>query len=248
MSARNPTTARTLFRSFVAAPARPQTYLNLLYLSLAFPLGLLYTVLVSVGVSVGAGLAIVIVGVPVFVLVFAVALGFVGVERWLTELLLGVELGEHTHLDGDSLRGRVTSLVTDLGTWKALVYLPTKLVIGVAAFIGVTTGLTTGVSMLLVPLYYDAPGVYVGMVTSRPVELHPALYVGWNRLLVGFETAISIGSWEVTTLSEALVVAAVGAALCLITLNLLNLLARGASWYAEVMLGDAYDPIAAARS
>lgn len=248
MSTRSSTTAGTSLRSFVAAPARPQTYLNLLYLSLALPLGLLYTALISVGVSVGAGLAIVVVGVPVFVLAFAVALGFVGVERWLTELLLDVELGEHTRLDDDSLRGRVMSLLTARGTWKALIYLPTKLVIGVVSFVAVVTGLTTGISMLLVPLYYDAPGVYVGLVTSRPVELHPALYVGWNRLLVGFETVISIGSWEVTTLSEALVVAAVGAALCLFTLNLLNLLARGASWYAEVMLGDVYDPIAAARS
>jgi len=248
MSAPSTASVRASLRSFVAAPVRLQTYRNLLYLSLAFPLGLLYTVLLTVGVSLGAALAVVVVGVPVLALAFAVALGLVGVERWLAELLLGVEFAPPNALEGGSFRERATALLTDLGTWKALVYLPTKLAIGIGAFVAVTTGLTTGVSMLFVPLYYDVPGLYVGLVSDRPVELHPALYVGWDRLLVGFETVVSVGSWQVTTLAGALIVAAVGAALCLLTLNLLNLLARGASWYAGAMLGDAYDPVAAARS
>lgn len=72
------------------------------------------------------------------------------------------------------------------------------------------------------------------------MELHPALYVGWNKLLVGFEAVLELGAWEVTTLPEALFVSVVGVLLLLLGLHLLNLLARVSKWYTEFMLGDAY--------
>jgi hypothetical protein len=233
-------------RSFFGAPLRAQTYLNLLYLTLAFPLGLAYFVFVAVGVSLGAALALVVVGIPLLAAVFAVCLGLAGVERWLAGLLLGVELPA-AELEGESTRERLASLLTDLDTWTAVVYLPTKLLFGVVSFTLVTSLLTTGAALLFVPFYYDRPGLYVGLVTDRPVELAPALHVGWNRLLVGFEAVVEIGSWEVNSLPAALAVAAFGAALCLFTLNLLNLLARVSAWYAGVMLGGSYDVVGATR-
>lgn len=236
-----------LCRSFLAVPLRPQTYLNLLYLSLAFPLGIAYLVFLSVGVSLGVGLAFVVVGIPILALVVSVALGLAGVERHLAALLLGVELKPAARLEGDSTVERVTALATDRGTWTTLVYLPSKFVLGLASFVVVMTTLTTGISMLLVPLYYDQPGLYVGLVTDRPVELHPALYLGWNDLLVGYETVFGLGAWEVATLGDALAVAALGALLCLVGLHVLNLLARLSARYTAFMIGDTYDIVDATR-
>jgi hypothetical protein len=72
------------------------------------------------------------------------------------------------------------------------------------------------------------------------VELHPALYVGWNKLLVGFEAVVSLGYWRVRTLGEALVVALVGILVCLVGLNVTNGLARLAGWLTERLLDGGY--------
>jgi hypothetical protein len=234
-------------RSFLAVPVRRQTYLNLLYLCLSFPLGLAYFAFVALGLSLGVALAVTVVGLPLLAVVVAGALGLAGVERRLTALLLGVEMGPGARLSGASTRERLLSLATNHGTWTALVYLPTKLVFGVAAFVLVTTGLVTGTSLLFVPFYYDQPGVYVGVVTDGPTTFAPALTLGWNRLLVRVETAFSVGSWQVETLGQALAVAGVGALVVLVSLHLLNALARLSGWYARLMLGDSYDVVGGVR-
>jgi len=234
-----------LVRSFLLVPVRPQTYRNLLYFSLAFPLGIIYFVFLTTGFSVGISLVPVLVGIPILGVSVGLAIALAGVERRLVTLLLGLELDPPSEPEGGSTWARVKALLTDLRTWTPLVYLPSVLVLG-TAFLGLAvTVFSTGFSMLLVPLYYDQPGLYVGLVSNRPVELHPAIYFAWNNLLVGFETVISLGAWRVTTLTEGLVVAALGVVVCLVGLNATNLLARSWKWYTAVMIGRTYDPLAA---
>lgn len=235
-------------RSFLTAPLRPQTYRNLVYLLLAFPLGLAYFIVFSIGFSAGVGLLIVVVGIPILALLVGVALGIGSVERRATALFLDVELGGRPSASGETLRERVWSLGTDLRTWLALVYLPAKFVLGTVALVVFFQALVTGGAFLFVPFYYEDPSLYVGVVRNRPVELHPVLHFGWNRLLVTFEPVITIGHREITTLSEALAVAAVGAVASLAGLNLLNALARVNAWLARTCLDGAYDPVAALRS
>lgn len=91
------------------------------------------------------------------------------------------------------------------------------------------------------------PGLYVGVVTDRPVEFHPALYLGWDRLLVGVETVVTLDAWRVDTAGEAAAVAAVGVGVCLVGLHLLNWLARANGWLAEQLLDGTYGPLAAVR-
>ncbi|WP_348610025.1 sensor domain-containing protein [Halobaculum rarum] len=248
MSHRASVGARRGIASFLLSPFRRQTYRNLTYLALAVPLGFAYFLLVAVGVPLGIGLAFVVVGIPLLALLVAFALGLAGVERWLATALLDVEIDRSgPELPGDSRRERLVSLATDRTTWTALVYLPTKLILGAAAFTLITSTLTTGVSLLLVPLYYDQPGLYVGVVADRPVEFHPALYVGWNRLLVGYETVFWLDAWRVTTLVEAAAVAFVGVFVLLVGLQLLNWLARLSGWYTRLMLDGTYDVAGAVR-
>ncbi|WP_321112265.1 sensor domain-containing protein [Halorussus salinisoli] len=206
---------------------------------LAFPLGLAYFVFLSVGLSVGVGLTIAVVGIPILLAVLAISTGLASVERAIATVLLGVEVespGSAVTESGPVLE-RVKRLVTDFGTWKALVYLGTKLIIGVTSFVAVTTLLVTSVSLLTVPLVYDQPGVYVGVVTDAPIRFHPSLYVVWHNLLVGVETVVSVGSWQVQTLPAALGVAGVGVLLGIASLHLLNGLARFSAWYTKLMLG-----------
>lgn len=229
---------------FVGVPLEHQTYLNLCYVLLAFPLGLAYFVFLVVGLSVGLGLAIVLVGIPVLAITVALALGLAGFERWLTTTLLPVDVEPRTDLAGDRGRDKLWSLVTDYRTWTAVLYLPVKFVFGLVSFVVAVTGFSTGLSMLALPLYHDRAGLYVGVVTDRAPEIHQTLYLGWNYLLVGFEAVFTVGYWEITTFSSALAAAAFGVVIVLATFHALNALARISGWVARVLLEDGYDPFA----
>ena len=52
-------------QTFFGVIARRQTWLNLMYLVLAFPLGLAYFILLVVGLSVSISLVIIVVGIPI---------------------------------------------------------------------------------------------------------------------------------------------------------------------------------------
>jgi hypothetical protein len=226
---------------------RPATYLAVAYLLLAFPLGLAYVVFVSVGLSLGVGLTVVLVGVPVFVITVLGALAAGRLEAALARYLLDLDVSQRALPRDGSLRERAWRVLADRGTWKTVAYLPTKLAFGIAGFVVSTSVLSIGVSMLLVPLHYTKPGLYVGLVTDRPVELHPTLYVAWNNLLVGVEAVWTLDAWRIDALGDALVVAVAGALVVLVGLHVLYALGRLARWYTAFMLDGAYAPLANER-
>ncbi|MFD1525999.1 sensor domain-containing protein [Halolamina salina] len=230
-------------RSFLAAPVRPQTYLNLAFGVLAFPLGLVYLVSVTVGLGLGVGLSVVLVGLPLLAAVVAGSLVAAAFERRLTAWLLGVDVPPGPAPAGDGRWERLRALATEPGTYAPLLYLPLKFVAGAVALVVVMNALVTGVALLSVPLHYGEPGLYVGLVTDRPVELHPALHFGWNRLLVGFEAVVTIEAWRIRTLPGALVVAGVGALLLLVGLAFTNWLAGAYGRLTARLLARTYDPV-----
>lgn len=229
-------------RWFVAVPARRETYRRLAYLLLAFPLGLLYFVGLVVGISIGIGLSVILVGIPILAFVVGTALLAAQFERRLVSRLLPVEIGARRELEGERRRDRALDLATDRRTWTPLLYLPSVFLLGTVSFTLLTTALSTALAMVLVPLYYDQPGLYVGVVTDRAPEFHQTVYLAWNQLLVGFEAVVTVGYWEITTLPQALAVAVGGIVLGLLTLHALNALAGLFARYARLLLADGYDP------
>lgn len=237
---------RPTLASVLGASFRLQTYRNLLYLVLAFPLGLAYFVFIAVGLSLGVGLAVTVVGIPILLTVLAVATGLGTVERKLTTLLLGVDIEppDESHLrlaDERPVTERVRSFVTAAETWKAVCYLASKLVFGVVSFGLIMSLLVTAVSLLAVPFVYNQPNVYVGLSMPEPATLHPTLSYGWDTLAVGIESVVRLSSWQVTTLPEALLVASLGVGLVVFALNVLNALAWVSGRYARFMLGRTED-------
>ena len=235
-------------RSFLAAPVRTQTYLNLAYLVLAFPLGLIYFVCVAVSLTFGIATSIVLVGLPLLAAVVAAALVVAGFERRLTGWLLDVDVPRGSELAGESRRERLRSLATEPGTYAPLLYVPLKFVVGTVAFVVLMNALVTGVALLSVPLHYGEPGLYVGLPTDRPVELHPALHFGWNRLLVGVEAVVTIDAWQVDSLAEALAAAGAGVLLLLVGLAFLNWLAGAHGRLTARLFSRTYDPLSLLRS
>ncbi|MBM3791352.1 MAG: hypothetical protein FJW35_13540, partial [Acidobacteria bacterium] len=80
-------------------PARPegffdvvtnrQSYLNLLYLLISFPLGTFYFIFIVTGISLGMGLAVVLVGFFILLVVLAAVRAFSSWELRLSAGLLG---------------------------------------------------------------------------------------------------------------------------------------------------------------
>lgn len=217
------------------APTRPQTYRNLLYLLVSFPLGIAYFVLLSVGFSAGIPLLFVLLGVPVIVLTLVVSVWLAGAERLLVRRLLGVEVPPTELRTDGSLRKRLVGLVTDVATWKAVAYLFTKFAYESLAFGLLGSLFATSASFLLAPLYYTrAPVVSYGPFSIADLTLE--LLFGWDDLLIGLTTTIEIGSWQVETLPGALLFAGLGVLGFLVAFPLVNGLARLWGRYARVML------------
>ncbi|WP_255152490.1 sensor domain-containing protein [Halorarius halobius] len=230
---------RPSLRSVATAPVRPRTYGNLAYLALSFPLGIAYFVVVVVGLSLSVGLAILLVGVALFVGLLATTVGLVTVERRLTGALVGVDIEapDWKFRDGDDLREQVTGLLLDPAVWLGLVYLATKLAVGIAAFTLLMVLLVPAVVLVATPLFYDQPGVTVGLFLPTDVSRELSLYVPWNELLVGVSFVVRLTSWQVTTLADAVAMSALGVVALVVALNLLN----GAAWlcgqWARLLVG-----------
>jgi len=211
---------RTALRQFFGVPFRRQTYRNLAYLALAFPLGLVYFVGLSVGLSTSLGLAVTVVGVPLFVLTLAAAAGAAGFEAKLAAWLVGVEASPPTALHSLNRRfaglGDVVDatkrLLTAPTTWTGLLLVSLKFVFGLVAFVAlVTAGAVTG-SLLSAPLVYDVPDV-----------------------------TLTVGPYVVDTLPEALAVTGLGVLTALVSLHALNALAKFGGVTTAVLLGDGID-------
>ncbi|MFB6178264.1 MAG: sensor domain-containing protein [Halorientalis sp.] len=227
--------------SVVGVPFRLQTYRNLLYLSLAFPLGLTYFLLVTIGLSLGVGLAITLVGVPLLLAVLAATMGLTWFERHLTVLLLGIDIEPPTHpvVEREGLGDRITALVTDLGIWKGVVYLVSKFVIGIASFALIVSMLATAVAFLTAPLFYRS--VRIGVFLPKPMTLTPSIKFAQDLLLVGVDAVVRLSSWRVDSLGDALVMSALGVVFLVVALNLLNGLAWLAGRYTRFILGARKD-------
>jgi Putative sensor len=133
-----------------------QTYRNMAYLLLSFPLGIAYFVLLIAGLSTGLSLLIVLVGVPILVGVLALTGRLLNFERWLLRAMLGaaIEPQASARPNGSGLARRLAARVSEPATWKGLLYLLLRFPMGIASFVIVVTLVPLSLAMLTVPLTY----------------------------------------------------------------------------------------------
>lgn len=195
-----------------------QTGLRLLYLLLAFPLGLFYFIFLVTGLSVGGGLAIILWGLPILLGVAVACWWFAKFERWLTTRLLGARIGpmRRRSLDGLSRTEQLKAHFGNRVTWTGLVYLFAMFPFGVAALVVVTSTLS-----------------FIGFGVAAPV-----IY-SFTDLGIGGD---GNGGWDIDSLPEAFAATALALFIALpLTVLLVN--GMGLAWraFAELMLGYAYE-------
>jgi len=207
---------RDLLDILFGPATRTQTYLNVLYHLLAFPLGIAYFVFLITGVSLGAGLLILLIGFPILYVVLAVCRALGALERWMARSVLNVRVP--TPLPppaGSGLWQAFKAVIVDVQTWKTFCYLLLKFPFGILSFVVVVTALTTSVALILAPLTYGV-------------------------------TTIDFGAWQVDSKDEAAVWCLVGFVLLILSMHLMNWLARIWGRFAQIMLGPD-DPVPVVR-
>ncbi len=205
---------------FFGVAVRGRTYLNALYLLLAFPLGLFYFIFLVTGLSLGVSLLIVWVGLFILVAVFAAWYGLAAFERQMAIGLLGEDIPPMTRQDlsDKSLWQKFTATLGNSVTWKGLVYLFAKFPLGVFSFVAFVTLVSISGALLTAPLYYQF--------------VHPQINLAWNSSWA--YTPI----WVIDTLPEALAAFFIGVLLTVVSMHLLNGLAWVSGKFARVMLGN----------
>ncbi len=196
------------FKTYFGVWLQSQTYLNLAYLLLSFPLGLFYFVFLITGLSIGVPLIILLVGVLILAAVLAASWALAAFERVQAESLLRVKIPPMAR-PGDPNAGfwqRVRDYLTNPVTWKGLLYLVCKFPLGIINFTLVVTVVSVVLAMVAAPFIYP-----------------------WATIDLGFTV--------VNSLTDALMLTVIGVLLAPAGLHLLNFLARIQGEFARVMLG-----------
>lgn len=199
------TRQESIFAPFVQA----QTYVNILYLLLSFPLGLFYFVFLVTGLSVGISLLIVWIGIPILLIMFAAWWGLSAFERQLAIRMLGANIPPMSRQTEpvEGIWARFKLYLSNPVTWKGLAYLFIKFPLGLLDFVLIVTLVPLSMGMLVAPFIYP--------------------------LVVTID-----GASTTLTFSEALLVGLIGFGLSVLSVHIFNWLAYASGWLAAAMLGD----------
>lgn len=196
-------------RGFFGVMTWRQSYLNIVYLILGFPLGLAYFVLYVSGGALGIGLLIVTVGAAILLLLILAAQWLGVFERLLAVHLLGVPIapGHTPWNEGESLGRYLKDVLRNRTTWTGLLYLLLKFPLGLASWIVTIVALS----------------ITLGLIAAPIVD--------------GFGGNVTLWWWTPATREELLLVSLFGLALVVPVIHLLNGLAWLWGRFARIMLG-----------
>jgi len=131
---------------------KAQTYLNMLYLLLSFPLGIFYFVFLVTGLSLGFGLIITLLGIPILAVMPIAWMGLGFIERWLATLLLPVDIAPlYKPVKGNTWT-RYKSFISNPVTWKSLLFLFLKFPLGIFSFVVIVTLTSLSLAFIASPI------------------------------------------------------------------------------------------------
>lgn len=134
----------------------PSLRSTLIYLTLAFPLGIVYFVFLVTGLALGISLSIIWVGIPILLFMFASVRKMMTFERSMANELLHVNLP--TVPSQNTLeRGWWSGLQQDLRDtrlWNAITYLLLKMPLGILSFTLVIALGAAALGFIVMPVAY----------------------------------------------------------------------------------------------
>ncbi|HLJ35872.1 MAG TPA: sensor domain-containing protein [Ktedonobacteraceae bacterium] len=215
----------TLFNAL----GRKQTWLNISYLLLSFPLGTFYFVFLVTMLSLGLSTVIVWVGLPILVLTYFAMRGLAALERELARHMLHVEIADARKYAARTKFSWVQWVKNGLSsptTWKSLAYLFIKFPLGIFSFCVALTLLVSSFTMTLEPVAYLINANILAIINAHGHEAH-----SWLPFFVYTDGTFDMGMFVRSFLGVP-----AGIMLTLGSLYFLNWLAWLSGQLARVML------------
>lgn len=198
-------------KNILGVGLKPGSYLNILYLLLAFPLGIFYFVYLITGFSIGLSLLYLFIGLPFLLLAMFSWRFFARFEGFQARWLLKEAVQADRPLrwaEANGFWNWITSRLSSKYTWKGLVYLFLKAPLGLISFI--ITVILASVSGVLI----SAPFIYKFVDYELP----------WGAI---------------STMPQALSLTGIGLILGLFSLHIFNGLAAVFRWLSRSLLNTA---------
>lgn len=209
-----PPNAKAAISDALGIVAERRTYSNLIYILLAFPLGMVYYMLISIGVIIGLVLTVFLVGIAVLLGTVLCVRPLASFERWLANALLGLGLSAPADIDetgGGSVGTTIRRYLDAPSTWRGLGFVFIKPVIGIVAVV-LFVVLAFALSLVAAPLRYPYEAEFVA-VDDEPIV------------------------WAIETLPEAALATLLGVSVTVAFLHLTNGYAYVCGRIAEALLG-----------
>jgi len=193
-----------------ATVAERQTYYNIAYLMLSFPLGLFYFVYLVTMLSLGFGLAVTVVGLPLIGLTLVTAQALAASTCRLSERLLGMAMprGRATAASKQGFWSVLRHELAERQAWRDIGFLLLLFPLGVLNF-------TVVLSLLGTSLWMIAQPILVLVRVHSEITPH----------------------WHIDALPKALLFPIPGLLLGIASLHLLNYLASLSGHFTRSMLG-----------
>jgi hypothetical protein len=139
---------------FLSVYSDPRAYTSLFFMVLSLVTGIVYFTFAVTGLSLSLGLAILIIGLPMFIAFIGIARVIALGEGRLLEAVSGERMPRRPIYPGarGGLWKRIVAMLQDARTWTTLAYLVLMLPLGIFYFVIAITGLSLGLSLLLVPV------------------------------------------------------------------------------------------------
>jgi two-component system phosphate regulon sensor histidine kinase PhoR len=222
------TVEQTMLTDLFRIVQHKQTYTNMLYLLLAFPLGLVYFILIVLGISLGIGLLVLIIGFPLILLFLIIWWQLAVFERSMTIAWLHVPIPPMSVAPyaGRTWVENVLARLSDAMTWKSLAYLLLKFPFGLLSFCLIVTMVPLILALSIVALILGclvAPFLCLALLLKG---------TGLNSAMV----------------SRYLLICCSGYGLLWVPLSLFNSLAALWGQFARVTLGMSQQAILLARA
>ena len=149
--------ARSLESGFFDVITDKQTYLNILYLMLSFPLGIFYFVYIITAFSLGIGLIPIFIGIPVlYVFLISVKI-LMRFEGKMAAIFLGMNInGSNAKREkGVGILIKFKDELFDKELWKAILYLTLKFFFGIMIFVLCITLVSVSLGLIAAPVIFQ---------------------------------------------------------------------------------------------
>jgi len=209
-------------KNFFGVVAKKQTYLNMLYLFLSFPLGIIYFVLLVTGLALGFGLIITLLGIPILIGIMLLWHNLAAFERIQAKQLLGLNIPytPNNYKSEKTIWRKLKMHISDAHTWKSFSFLFLKFPIGIASFVILVVFLAISFGFIATP-------ILLNLAQSEVLPANGAFCIGYGN---------DYTKCYVTNYFTAFLASIAGIFFLFVSLHLFNGLAKVEGMLAEVLL------------